>query len=111
MEILIDIILIGVGFVCLIGFADLLIKGGIGLALRLKISIFFVSMTVIAFGTSLPELFISLGSNLKAQSEFVVSNIVGSNISNILLVIGFGALIKNIKFPSNTIFKESPFSM
>lgn len=111
MGIFINVILIVIGFAILIFSADFLIKGGVNLALHLKISTIFVSMTVIAFGTSLPELFISLGSNLKEQSEFVVSNIVGSNISNILLVVGFGAVIKSLKFPSSTIFKEIPFSI
>ena len=111
MDIAVDSALVILGFAFLIFFADILIKGGIGLATYLRLDIFFVSMTVIAFGTSLPELFISLNSNLRSETEFVVSNIVGSNISNILLVIGFGALLKSIRFPLRTIFKDIPFSI
>lgn len=85
------------GFIILIGGADVLIRGAVGLSKKLKISPVIIGLTVIAFGTSAPELFVSVGAALKDTSGLAIGNIVGSNIANILLILGVSAFIHPIK--------------
>jgi cation:H+ antiporter len=85
-----------IGFVLLIAGSEVLIRGGIGVANKLKIPAMLVGVTIIAFGTSLPELIVSLNAGLKGNAGISVGNAVGSNICNILLIIGLSTLIKPI---------------
>ncbi len=80
------------GFVLLIGSGDLLVRGATALALRLGIPTLIVGLTVVAFGTSAPELMVSMRAALDGAPGIAIGNVVGSNIANILLVLGFPAL-------------------
>lgn len=90
---LFDFALIAGGLVVLLIAGDLLVRGAVNLALRLGIPALLVGMTVVAFGTSAPELLVSVQANLEGAGGLALGNVVGSNIANILLVMGAPALI------------------
>lgn len=98
------------GFVLLIGSADFLIKGSSSIAKRLNVSDLIVGLTVVAFGTSLPELTVNMFSAIDGNTDLAVGNIVGSNIANILLILGISAMINPLTVKNNTIKIEIPFS-
>ena len=93
------IFLIASGLVLLIGGAKLLVQGGVGIAINLGISEWFIGITIVAIGTSLPEIVSSLIAAKRAYGEMAIGNIFGSNIFNILMVLGLTATTKplNIK--------------
>ena len=80
------------GFILLLSGAEIMLRGAIGIAERLRISKLLVGMTIVAFGTSSPEFLVSLKAALSGSSALAIGNLVGSNISNILLVTGVAAL-------------------
>lgn len=84
------------GLVLLVFAGDFLVKGAVGLAERLDIPALIIGLTIVAFGTSAPELFVSLSSAFKGVPDIAVGNVVGSNIANVLLVMGVPALLANI---------------
>ena len=90
---LIDLGWVLVGFVLLIGGGDALVRGALALAARHKISPLLVGMTVVAMGTSAPELVVSVLSAISGHADIALGNVIGSNIANILLVIGVPVLI------------------
>lgn len=90
---LIDIALIILGLVLLLFAGDALVKGAVNLAIRLGIPAMIVGLTVVAFGTSAPELLVSVNAVLSGAPGLALGNVVGSNIANILLVLGVPALI------------------
>lgn len=73
--------------------AEFLIKGGVSIALKLKISALVIGLTLVAFGTSFPELVVSVNATLKGAGDISIGNVVGSNICNIALILGLSALI------------------
>lgn len=81
------------GFVLLVGGAELLVRGASQLAVAVGITPLVVGLTVVSFGTSAPELAISVNSALSGQPDIAIGNIVGSNIANVLLIIGISALV------------------
>lgn len=81
------------GLVALIVAGDILVRGSVGIAVRLGIPNLVIGLTIVAFGTSAPELFISLGAGLDGAGGLAIGNVVGSNIANVLLVLGMPALI------------------
>lgn len=81
------------GIVLLIGGGEVLIRGAVAIATRLKIPPLVVGLTIVALGTSAPELTVSMGAALKGVPDIVIGNVVGSNIANILLVLGMAAVI------------------
>ncbi|MEQ9200147.1 MAG: sodium:calcium antiporter, partial [Rhodospirillales bacterium] len=81
------------GLVLLLGGAEILVRGAVGLAERVGVSKMVIGMTIVAFGTSAPELVVSLDAALTGVPGLAVGNIVGSNIANILLIIGATAMI------------------
>jgi cation:H+ antiporter len=85
------ILLLVVGFVCLVGGAELLVRGAAAVASRLGISPIVIGLTVVAFGTSAPELAVSVNASLGGKSDVAFGNVVGSNIANILLILGLSA--------------------
>lgn len=99
------------GFYLLIKGADILVEGASSIAKRLKISDLVIGLTIVSIGTSAPELAINIVSSLKGQSDLAISNVLGSNIANILLILGISAVIKDITVKENTIWKEIPFSL
>jgi len=85
-----------VGFILLLGAAELLVRGAVDLAARLGVPPLVIGMTIVAFGTSAPELVISVDAVLNGATGLAVGNIVGSNIANILLILGVAAIIRPI---------------
>ena len=100
-----------VGLLFLSKGADLLVGGASSLAIRLQISPLVVGLTVVAFGTSLPELVVNLIASVEGHSALAIGNILGSNIANILLILAIGACITPLKVQKSTIVSEIPFSI
>jgi cation:H+ antiporter len=105
---LFDGALLIVGFILLVGGAEALVRGGSGLARDLGVSPMVVGLTVVAFGTSAPELAVNLDASLRGQGELSFGNIVGSNIANIGLVIGTFAFLRPIPIEGTIIRREVP---
>jgi cation:H+ antiporter len=97
-----------VGLVLLVGGAEALVRGGSGLARDLGVSPLVVGLTVVAFGTSAPELAVNLDASLRDQGELSFGNIVGSNIANLGLVIGIFAWLRPIPVEGTIIRREVP---
>ena len=98
------------GFVVLIKGADYFVDGAASIAKNLKIPDILVGLTIVAFGTSAPEAAVSVKALLSNNSDMVLGNIIGSNILNILLIIGISAWIFPLQVKNNTIRKEIPFT-
>ncbi len=92
-----DILLVAGGLIGLYFGAEWLLRGAVALSRRLEIPALLVSLVVVGFGTSLPELIVSLRAAASGSSDLVVGNVVGSNIANILLIIGIGTVIYPMK--------------
>ncbi|MBE9476496.1 MAG: sodium:calcium antiporter, partial [Proteobacteria bacterium] len=84
------------GFVILLVTGDALVRGAVGLSLKLGIPALIVSLTIVAFGTSAPELLISVKAGMENAAGLALGNIIGSNIANVLLVLGLPALLFGI---------------
>ncbi len=103
---LIDIAMTVGGLVLLAFGADFLVRGAVALAHRLSISVLVIGLTVVAFGTSLPELLVSLRAALQGSTGLAVGNVVGSNIANVLLILGAAAAIYPIKCHRSTLLRD-----
>lgn len=103
-------ILIAIGLAILIKSADWLVSGASSLAAKFNVSPMVIGLTVVAFGTSAPELVVSVTSALENNTQLALGNIIGSNIANILLIIGLSALICPLVVHKNTVWKEIPMS-
>ena len=108
MDIVLQILMLVVGFILLIKGADILISGASSIAANFKVSKMLIGLTIIAFGTSAPELAISISSLASGSTDMLIGNVVGSNIMNILLLIGIGSIICPIVVKKNTVIKEIP---
>lgn len=106
-----DSLVMMVGFVLVIKGASLLVDGASALARRLRISDLVVGLTVVAFGTSLPELFVNIAASAKGSTGIAVGNILGSNIANILLILGVSGIICPLAVSKGTVWKEIPLSL
>jgi cation:H+ antiporter len=107
----IDGILLIVGLAFLIKAADFLVKGASQVASRLGISPLIVGLTVVSFGTSMPEMLVTLTAGLQHNADLAIANIVGSNIANVLLILGVAAIIRPLPVRNSTIVSEIPFSL
>lgn len=108
---MITYILFVVGFYLLIKGADLLVDGSASIAYKLKISSIVIGLTIVAFGTSAPELVVNIFASLNGNTDIAIGNILGSNIVNILLILGISAIIYPLKTKENTVWKEIPLSL
>ena len=108
---LINILLLIVGLVVLILGGDFLVKGASSIALRLSLSPLVVGLTIVAFGTSAPELLISVKSALGGSPDLAMGNVIGSNICNLALVLGITAIISPIFVQKNSINVDWPMTM
>ena len=108
MGIILQIILLLIGFIILIKGADWLIDGASSTASHFKVSKTLIGLTIIAFGTGAPEFAVSISSLLNGTTDMLLGNVIGSNITNILLLIGVGAIICPIKIKKDTLSKELP---
>lgn len=106
-----NILIIIAGFALLIKGADYLVKGSSSIARIFNVRTFVIGLTVVAFGTSAPELVVNLLSASSGAGDLAIGNIFGSNIANILLILGITAMIVPIKLGKGTIWKEIPFSL
>ena len=104
-------ILFVLGFIILIKGADFLVKGGSALGLRLRISGLIIGLTVVAFGTSAPELTVNLFASSSEASQIAIGNIIGSNIANILLILGVSAIIFPLAVSEDTVWVQIPLSL
>jgi len=105
------LILFLVGFVFLIKGADLLVDGASAIARRFRVSDLVIGLTVVSFGTSTPELFVNIIASLKGNTDIAIGNVLGSNIANILLILGVSSLIYPLAVSKGTVWKEIPFSL
>lgn len=103
---LISIILLIIGFIILIKGADWMVSGASSAALNFKVSKTLIGLTIVAFGTSAPEFAVSISSLISGSTDMLIGNVVGSNIINILLLLGLGALVHPILVKRVTIRKE-----
>ncbi len=108
---MIEYILFVVGIILLIKGAGYLVDGSSSLAKKLGVSSLVIGLTVVAFGTSMPELVVNVIAALSGNGDIAFGNIIGSNISNILLMLGIIAMIAGIKGHSSTTWKEIPYSL
>ncbi|MEY3470875.1 MAG: hypothetical protein RLZZ223_225 [Candidatus Parcubacteria bacterium] len=104
-------LLFTLGLFILIKGSDLLVDGASSLAQSFNISTIAIGLTIVAFGTSAPELLVAIVSSTKGANDLALGNIFGSNIANILLILGASAIISPIHIPHNTIWKEIPFTL
>jgi cation:H+ antiporter len=100
-----------IGFILLIKGADLLVEGASSIARRLHISDLVIGLTIVAFGTSTPELFVNIAASLKGNTDIAIGNVLGSNISNIFLILGVSSIIYPLTVSKGTVWKEIPFSL
>ncbi len=105
------IVLLIIGLIVLIIGGDFLVRGASSIAFRLHISPLVVGLTIVAFGTSSPELLISIQSALKGSPDIAMGNVVGSNICNLALVLGLTAVINPVRVQSNSIRIDWPMAM
>jgi cation:H+ antiporter len=99
------------GFVILIKGADVLVNGSSSLARRFNVSDLVIGLTVVAFGTSAPELFVNIIASLNGNTGIAIGNVIGSNTANILLILGASSLVYPIRVTMGTVWKEIPFSL
>lgn len=107
----ISIILILIGFVLLIKGADFLVDGSSSIAKKFHIPEIIIGLTIISIGTSMPELFVSITSALDGHSDMAIGNVIGSNICNLLLILGVSTIIQSISFKRETRLIEIPICL
>ena len=110
-RVILNILLLIVGFVLLIKGADFFVDGASSTAQNFKVSKMLIGLTIIAFGTSAPEFAVSVQALAKHSTDMVLGNVIGSNILNILLILGVAAVINPLKIRDNTVKKELPLCM
>ena len=108
---LISILLIALGFLLLIKGADFLVDGASDIAKKFHIPQIIIGLTIVSIGTSMPELFVSITSSLEGYSDMALGNVIGSNLCNLLLILGLSALIMPVKFQRETRLIEIPLSL
>ncbi len=108
---MIYLILVILGFFLLVKGSDYLVDGASSIAKRLHIPEIVIGMTIVAIGTSLPELVVSTTAALAAHSDIAIGNIIGSNITNLLFILGSCSLLKTLKFHKETVYYENLFML
>jgi len=107
---ILPLILLAAGMALVIKGADFLVDGASSLAKRLRIPEIVIGLTIVAFGTSAPELVVNIFSSIAGKSELVLGNVIGSNVCNTLLILGAAGLIYPLEVQRNSVRKEIPFS-
>lgn len=112
MEILLQVIFLVIGFVFLIKGADIFVDGSSSVAKKLKVPSVIIGLTIVAMGTSLPEMAVSISASVKNENAMALSNVIGSNMFNLLVVLGVCAILGGaVKVEKSIIKKEFPFSI
>lgn len=109
MEVIIQVALLAIGFVLLVKGADWFVEGASKVAEKFGIPQLVIGLTIVAMGTSLPEAAVSVSAALKGSAEITIGNIVGSNIMNVLLILGITSVITPIAVQKSTVKYELPF--
>ena len=108
---LINIILLIVGFVVLIKAADIFVDSASDIATHFHLSKMLIGLTIVSFGTSAPEFAVSIKSLLSDSGDIVLGNVIGSNILNILLILGISSIVHSLNVKNNTVKKEIPITL
>lgn len=108
---LLPLLLIIAGIAVLVVGAEIMVRGSASMAKKWGVSSLVIGLTVVAFGTSAPELVVNLFSAMSGTTDLAIANVVGSNLANILLVLGVGAGLMTLKVKEGTTFKEVPFAL
>lgn len=111
MDILLQFLLLAAGFVMLAKGADWFVEGAAGIAMRFGIPQLVIGLTIVAMGTSAPEAAVSIAAALKGNADITIGNIVGSNILNILIILGLAAAIVPLAVAKSTVRIEMPFML
>lgn len=106
-----EILYLTAGLLILVKCADLMVAGSVSIASKLGVSTLVIGLTVVSFGTSLPEMLVSVNAGLDGNADLAISNVVGSNIANVLLVLGCAAIVKPLPVKDSTVVSEIPFSL
>ena len=108
---LLSILLLIIGFIILIKGADIFVDSASSLARNFKLSTIFIGLTIVSFGTSAPEFAVSIQALLKGNGEIILGNVIGSNIMNVLLILGISSLFHSLNVKDDTVHKELPFTL
>ncbi len=108
---IISVILIILGFILLIKGAEYLVDGSSNIAKKFHIPEIIIGLTIVSIGTSMPELFVSVTSALEGHSDMAIGNVIGSNVCNLLLILGLSSTIKSVKFQRETRLIEIPMCL
>ncbi len=111
MDILLQIVLLAIGFAMLMKGADWFVEGASAVADRLGIPLIVIGLTIAAMGTSLPEAAVSISAATKGSAGITIGNVVGSNIMNVLVILGLTGVIRKVAVQKNTIRYEIPFTI
>lgn len=106
---ILNVFLLLIGFVLLVKGADFFVDGAAGIAKKLKVSTFIIGVTVVALGTSAPEMAVTIVDAVGGSGELIVGNILGSNVINIFLILGVSAVVCNLPVGKATRFIDLPF--
>ncbi len=108
MEMIVQILLLAVGFVMLVKGADWFVDGASGIAEKFHIPQLIIGLTIVAMGTSAPEAAVSISAAIKGNADITIGNIVGSNILNILIILGLSSVITSLAVAKSTVKFEIP---
>ena len=108
---ILDVLLLLFGLAVLVKGADLLVQGSSSVAARFGVPPLVVGLTIVSFGTSMPEMLVTLTSGLRQNADLAIANVIGSNIFNVLVVLGVAAIIRPLQVRDSTVVSEIPFSL
>ena len=111
MDMIFQLLILALGFVCLVKGADWFVDGAVGIATKFGIPQIVIGLTIVAMGTSAPEAAVSITAALQGSADITIGNVVGSNILNILIILGLSALIYPLKVEKTTIWVDIPVMM
>lgn len=106
-----DALILLAGLVVLIKSAGFLIAGASSVAVRLGVSSLVIGLTIVSFGTSMPEMLVTMVSGLRNNADLAIASVIGSNIANVLLVLGVAAIVRPLTVHNSTVVSEIPFSL
>ena len=106
-----DSLVLLAGLAVLIKSAGFLVAGASSIAARLGISSLVIGLTIVSFGTSMPEMLVTMVSGLRYNADLAIANVIGSNIANVLLVLGVAAIVRPLTVHDSTVVSEIPFSL
>ncbi|MBQ8518414.1 MAG: calcium/sodium antiporter [Agathobacter sp.] len=111
MELILQVVLLVVGFTMLVKGADWFVEGAAGIAVKFGIPQLVVGLTIVAMGTSAPEAAVSITGAMNGAADIAVGNVLGSNILNILIILGLTGFITNVAIQKSTLMVEMPFML